>query len=370
MLYAHMSKRKYVSFTQFYEIRDQLGNDFDVNDPDTKKMLNTLKQNLNDTSDDETFFMTLCVRNPGIQENLLKYCIDNGADLNAKNLHGETPFSWICYHSNNLTFDTLKYCVEKGGAVFTSSAFLRLCEKFNGLTVEVLTYCINHGADINASNLNQNVFYKAAANKNGISDDVIYFFTQNGCDINGPYDKIYMCHRSPFINLAKNGYLSFDTFRILVIAGADMNLENEDGLSAFYCMIEKIDLHLLRMFLIFCFNNGGLVNGNYTNKSRNPFVKIMQKSNDKFDDFKFCIKHGGDMNHQDRYEGNPLYVLCDYIRWEDITTAQQVIYYCIINEGNMIDRPPCRYSPLEIIQQRSKPLYDYAVNLLKIRSAS
>ncbi len=86
---------------------------------------------------------------------IVKYLVEHGADVNAKNVNGDLA---LMYASNYGHTDIVKYLVEKGSDVNAK-------EYFRGVTAlmfasreghfDIVKYLIEHGADVNAKDENK-----------------------------------------------------------------------------------------------------------------------------------------------------------------------------------------------------------------------
>ena len=125
-----------------------------------------------------------------VKFNDLKYCIETlKADINIKDIDGETPFGSLCYHSydNGFNLEMLKYCIEtakadiniKDGEGYTPFSWLCSNSYNNGFNLEMLKYCEIAKADINSTdNIGNTPFYWLCYNNcNGFNLEMLKYCT-------------------------------------------------------------------------------------------------------------------------------------------------------------------------------------------------
>lgn len=83
---------------------------------------------------------------------IVKYCVQYGANINAKNYIQYSPFKLLCHGSINM--ELFKYCVSVGGDI--QDVFTALCNKdpndinsVTKMTYDMFKYCVSVGLNIN-----------------------------------------------------------------------------------------------------------------------------------------------------------------------------------------------------------------------------
>ncbi|KAG4089402.1 ankyrin repeat-containing domain protein [Neocallimastix lanati (nom. inval.)] len=145
-------------------------------------------------------------------ENLVKYLVEIGAD------YGETPLFDACYSGNE---NLVKYLVENGVDINKKNRWAKTplfiaCEKRNE---KIINYLVEQGADVNeGNNWAETPLHNACNNEN---EDMIKYLVENGADIN----KKDRWAKAPLL-IACNKE-NENIIKYLVEKGADINTENE-----------------------------------------------------------------------------------------------------------------------------------------------
>ncbi|CAH6419768.1 Hypothetical protein HVR_LOCUS846 [uncultured virus] len=163
------------------------------------------------------------VNGPHFDE-LFKFLLEQGANINAENIHGETPLYYYC-RSNVMNQSVLEQFIG-AGAVLHHKEFKELVSK-SPLTVEYLKYCIQHGKDVVGPESDA-LSYIAMRNPQVINDELIQTFLDHGQDIHRPHSLF-----SPLKHLCNNLKSTPEQIRCLIRHGAHYGKEDNDEHSAY-----------------------------------------------------------------------------------------------------------------------------------------
>ncbi|MCX8065158.1 MAG: ankyrin repeat domain-containing protein [Candidatus Hydrogenedentes bacterium] len=170
----------------------------------------------------------IAVRNN--REDIVKYFVDNGADINAKDSSGASPLS-IALEVDNLAL--AKYIVEKGGDVNVELNDGRKLPHLAGSSKspEAMKWLISLGLDINVKDKYENlpIHYTCISGEL----NTLMFLIQKGQAINEKNKKGY----TPLHVACERGQLILA--KALIDAGADLSLLTSDGKSALHLCAEK-----------------------------------------------------------------------------------------------------------------------------------
>jgi ankyrin repeat protein len=83
---------------------------------------------------------------------MIKHFVENKADLNDKNQHGETPFHYAC-ENEDISLEMIKYLVENKADLseknkYKVSSFHYACSNKN-ISLEMIKYFVENKADLN-----------------------------------------------------------------------------------------------------------------------------------------------------------------------------------------------------------------------------
>jgi hypothetical protein len=146
---------------------------------------------------------------------MVKYFVENGADVNTIGNNGETPL-YLAVFFNKL--DLVTYLVEHGADVNTTDDFgkppLHVAASNNKL--DIVKYLVEHGADVNTKNNNKKTPLHYAC----FSDlEMVKFLVEHGADVRAK-DKHNLTPLQSTTNVQIKAYLQLveDFYAITVIA--------------------------------------------------------------------------------------------------------------------------------------------------------
>jgi ankyrin repeat protein len=97
-------------------------------------------------------FLHIVCRSKNISMEMIKHFVENKADLNDKNQHGETPFHYAC-ENEDISLEMIKYLVENKANLseknkYKVSSFHYACSNKN-ISLEMIKYFVENKADLN-----------------------------------------------------------------------------------------------------------------------------------------------------------------------------------------------------------------------------
>jgi ankyrin repeat protein len=221
---------------------------------------------------------------------LVKFLVENGADVNAKYKDNNTALLLACKKSH---FDIVKYLVENGAAVNAndsrSSTPLILASK-NG-NFEIVKFLVENGADVNAK-------YKAdhtalvLASKNS-HFEIVKFLIENGADLNAKCSDKHQ----PLILASKNGNL--ELVKYLIKNGEDVNATNNNNDTALILASKNGHLEIVKL----------LIESKADLDAKNDYNStaiMLASKNDFFEIVKYLAENGADVNAKDYFNNTSL----------------------------------------------------------------
>eukprot|EP00833_Pecoramyces_ruminatium_P001633 jgi/Orpsp1_1/1175665/evm.model.c7180000054754.1 len=157
-------------------------------------------------------------------ENLVKYLVEHGADINKENSRGYVPIFSACFSGNE---NLVKYLVELGADINKECryGYIPLFDACSGGNENLVKYLVELGADINKeSNWNETPLRSACWNGN---EKLVKYLVEHGADIH----KVAWNKETPLFNACKNG--NEKLVKYLVELGADINKENNGNTPLF-----------------------------------------------------------------------------------------------------------------------------------------
>ena len=154
----------------------------------------------------------------------VKFLIENGVDVNEKNLLGKTP---LYEAASSGYLELVKFLVEKGADVNakTNNGVTALHDAaYNGY-LEIEKFLVEKGADINAkTNSGRTPLHEAAS---GNKLEALKFLVEKNADVNAKTNDGV----TPLHEAATSGNIII--IHLLVKKGADVNAKNNKGLTPF-----------------------------------------------------------------------------------------------------------------------------------------
>lgn len=184
-----------------------------------------------------TAIMYACIR--GNYE-AVKFLTYNGANLNLKSESGDTAFMYA-FEGNYVSYGILEFLVQNGADVNIkndkgNTVLLLFAYKSRNHPTQIAKSLINYGANINAvNNYGQNALMCSILSKHG-NDALEKYLVYNGIQINhkdllGNTALMYACY-----------YKKMKTIKLLVDAGANQNIVNNEGKNALYFSTNTIGI--------------------------------------------------------------------------------------------------------------------------------
>ena len=247
---------------------------------------------------------------------VLEYMIDQGANVNVRDLAHRTPLHYAACMNPNA--EIMKCLIEGGADINAKDSLangfdltpLYYAAGFNP-NVEVTKYLVENGAEANIKNKFgvTPLQYAAQFNSNA---DVLKFLLENGCDINAENPHGFTLHLAACSN-------SVDILKLLIDNGLDVNAKTNDGRTALHCAAgSNPDIDVLK-FLV----DKGLDVKAKNNDGKTPLHMLAQRDSVTFPDpsfqgefelmyqnyfaaaMKYLINHGADINVKDKNGNTP-----------------------------------------------------------------
>lgn len=208
-------------------------------------------------------------------ENVVKYLVENGADVNAENKDLVTPLH-LAVHNGNL--NVVKYLANKGVDV---NSILTTFQA--GSLKGDLKYLNALQAILDKNTLNEKSKDGSTPLHLAVQNDhlnIVKFLIRNGVDVNAKNRD----ENTPFHLAARNGHL--EVVKYLVGNGADVNARNKDGNTPLFTAGEQGDFEMSKYLV----RNG--VNVNVGNKYLSDYLCVAAQKN-YLEIAKVLIKAGG-----------------------------------------------------------------------------
>ena len=237
-----------------------------------------------DESTDEKILlkaMLLASRNGQLE--IVKYLVEHGADLNAKDEDNETAFILAskCGH-----LGIAKFLVETGADVnaegkFGWTALIYASRRGN---LEMVKYLVENVANVN-SKYDKGWTALMFASENG-NLEIVKYLLQNGSDVNAKYENRW----TALMYASRRGHL--EIVKYLVEYGADVNSKyDNDSMTVLMLASENGHIQVVKYFVV---EHGSDFNSQDKNKA------LMSASeNGYFEIVKYLAESGADLNPND-----------------------------------------------------------------------
>ena len=236
-------------------------------------------------------------------EELVKCLIDNNADLNAKDIHGETPlFLAVSYEYENI----VQVLLENGADPNFSNNKLKtpIFYAKSENTIKILT---DHRANIHHKDehgvtpiIRASVLYKTQYS----SINIIKALIKNGADINTQPT----VHNTLIHKAVQN--CDTELLQFLISNGADTNILNYNHRTPLFLAIEKEFAEGIKLLI----DNG--TNINFKAGLGNTPLHFAARTNSR--SIRMLIKSGADVNSQNNFQETPLHYAATYGNVESI----------------------------------------------------
>jgi len=284
---------------------------------------------------------------------IVKYFIQNGADINSKDKDGKTPLYKVALgnYSEDSKLNIVKYLIENGAniKVRTSSGNTLLhgaCSRFN---LEVARYLIENGEDVNVPNKNLNTpLHKAAKSGNS---KLVKCLIENGAKVNAKNKdgrtpmQLYLHKNEDDTKTGGVNYklleIFFDhmasidvndilvkyvftraahqaqakVFDYLLKNKINVNWKDDDGMSALHYAASNSDLELVKKLV----ENGADINVKSSGNVTPIFYAVLNKN---FKIIKYLVKNGAEINSKNEQGCTMLF---HAIWWEDLDLIKLLV---------------------------------------------
>jgi len=272
-------------------------------------------------------------------ENIIKYFIEHGADVNKVNKYNITPLFFACKSGNE---NLVKYLIEHGADIkivdiHGYSPLFMACQSGNENLVK---YLVEIGAYVNKANGNKETPLYCACEKGNIK--IAKYLIEHGADIKivdiRGYSPLFMACESGNENLVK----------YLVEVGADINKESYSGKTPLFMACESGNANLVKYLV----ELGIDITIEDTRDETALFIAC-RDGNEKI--VKYLVEHGADINKKNQWAETPLFFAC-------INGNEKIIEY-LVEEGAYI------YKVIDVINSSKNILYKYKYILQRYRGS-
>jgi ankyrin repeat protein len=123
-----------------------------------------------------------CQKNPVNLKEIERLIINEGVNINHNNNY-TTPLISLCYNTS-ITLELLKYMVENGANINDkNTSLVRLCQN-ESVTLDMVKYMIEHGENINHIYEYKNTPLIFLCGNNSVTLDMLKYMVENGANIN------------------------------------------------------------------------------------------------------------------------------------------------------------------------------------------
>ena len=157
---------------------------------------------------------------------IIKYLIDNGANVNTKNNNGGTPLHGVCSIGASSEIDLVKLLVAQGADINARENYGGTPLRYAIGSLDKASFLIEHGADINSTSDGNTILHYALTFCS--NDDLSKLLIEKGVKINQKEKfgntELHMAAMRGFAQVAQ----------LLVKHGANINALNNDGRTPLY----------------------------------------------------------------------------------------------------------------------------------------
>ena len=261
---------------------------------------------------------------------IVKYLVEKGADVNTKDINGVTPLLIACERND---INIVKHLVENGANVneknrFEITPLITACQKND---IEIVKYLVEKGANVNEETKNQDTPLMIALNRKNIK--IVKYLVEKGANVNEK-NKYEM---TP-LTIACNSR-NFEILNYLVQNGADLNAKNNNGKTQLMVAYEINHIDLFKYLVE--------IGANVNEKDiyGNSIFIIACETND-IEMVKYLLEKGADVNEKGEFGYTPIIIACQRINIE-------LIKYLVDNGGNVNTKKDNGITALMIACQRS-----------------
>ena len=275
----------------------------------------------------------------------MKLLISKGADLNKTSikLGKYTPLSYLC-NQQNINLHLLKFLIENGADVNHGNipSLTYLCQHYD-INYEAFQILLDHGADINKGSVTplklaltitckqESRFFHHFIRHKEINNDLVKFLIEKGSDVNQEfeYDGV-IC--TPLAFLCKQDKTNIELIKYFIEHGADINKGNNPPFQ-WLCLQKEPNFELIKYFID---------NGADPNKGNSPPLVVLyhHATNDHelFNCIQYLLDHGADINIEFTYKNDyryytPLMDLCNKSKINDKLIKFFISHGADVNKG-------------------------------------
>ena len=204
--------------------------------------------------------------------------VENGADVNMKNIHSETA---LASSLNKANLEIAKLLINNGADVNLKNVLIKAVLAGNCDMVKLM---IQSGADLNSKNgLSGETALTEAVTKDNL--DIAKLLVESGADLDAQNNN----GDSALIKAALLG--QFDMAKLLIESGADVNIKNKDGNTSLIEASSKNSLNIARLLV----RSGADVN---VRNNKGDTALILVFAHGKLEIVKLLIENGADIDAQ------------------------------------------------------------------------
>ena len=262
---------------------------------------------------------------------IIKYLIEHGADVNVKNKHNTTPLMIACskkntpplfegdhcflYDSEILNIEVVKYLIEHGADINAKNInnntplILACCYCED---IELIIYLLMHGAEVNAiTKTGETPLLITSQLNNRNKKTIIRYLIAFGADVNAINNEGY----TTLMNICMSRDNMYEILKCLIDLGVDVNAKNNEMETA--TMIALRNMYVGSDFLTYlieqeiCSNKDNTFLGTY-------LLNAVQMENPKWEIINYLIEKGADVNTMDSQKCIPLHYVCGKRFIEDL----------------------------------------------------
>ena len=248
---------------------------------------------------------------------IVKYLVEQGADLNAQDEDGWTVLMWAAQRGH---IDIVRYLVEQGAEVNLQykDGYTALMQAVREGHTSIVRYLVEHGADLSVQDRMGGTALMQAAQRGHI--DIVRYLVEQGAKVNvqdrnggtalmqaareGHIDIVrYLVEQEANINMQNEyGYTALirtvqnrhiDIVRYLVEQGADVNASKGDGFTALPWAVLSGHIDIVRYLV----EQGADI---YARDKDGRTVLMLAAQRGKVDTARYLVEQGAKVNVQDK----------------------------------------------------------------------
>ena len=248
-------------------------------------------------TDGEGFTCIHHAANGGCSKKVFETLIKHGADVNATNKNNRTALMIACNMGN---VDAIDVILNAGGNPNIADDDGGSCIQYAvdaGCSKTVLKTLINHGADVNVTNKNNTTALLLAIKKGNM--DTIYVLLKAGANPHIANDNGFAC-----IYCAVFENCSQDVLETIITHGADVNATDKNNETALMVACRKGNINTINVLL-----NAG-ANPNFADDSGYTCIHDVVDGYGSKDVLETIISHGADVNAVNTANLTALMITC------------------------------------------------------------